>query len=161
MLRALEGSARKIEGWLLSLAVWMLLFMMFLGAVDVIGRYLLGKPIKGALEISQLMMAGVALLLWGYTQAVKGHISVDILLSRYPSGVQKALRTFGLLLTIFLFLLIAWQSWLMAFEVLRQKRMLENLPLPIFPFRLFVPVGAAILCLECVVQLASTVRKSE
>uniref|UniRef100_A0A7C2K4W7 TRAP transporter small permease n=1 Tax=candidate division WOR-3 bacterium TaxID=2052148 RepID=A0A7C2K4W7_UNCW3 len=159
MFKGFQSSIRKIEGWCLWVSIYMLLGMMFIGAIDVIGRYLLGKPIKGALEMSQLMMAGVALLLWGYTQAVKGHISVNILLSRYPSQVQKGFKFFGLLLTIFLFILIAWQSWLMAFEVLKQKRMLENLPFPIFPFRLFVPIGAAILCLECVVQFVSTLRE--
>lgn len=153
MLRLLQKWVRRVEYALLIVGVLMLLLMTFVGASDVIGRYFFGRPIKGALEISQLMMAGVALLTWGYTQAVKGHISVEILLKRYPTSFQRAINTLILLLTIFLFGLILWQSSVMAFEVLRQERMLENLPLPMYPFRLFVPLGAAVLCLESFLQL--------
>lgn len=144
---------RKLEKILLLIGVGMLLLMMFLGAADVIGRYLLNKPIKGALEGGQLLMAGVALLSWGYTQAVKGHISVEILFVRYPAIVQSIITLISLLLTTIIFSLIAWQSALIAMESLEQQRMLENIPLPLFPFQLMVPIGASIFCLESIIQL--------
>ena len=149
----LEKGIRKIENGLLFIGVCMLLMMMFLGAGDVLGRYLFNHPIKGALEVSQLMMAGVALLCWGYTQAKKGHISIEILLVRYPARMQSIINFFSLILTIVIFGLITWQSTLIAMEALKQHRMLENLPFPLFPFKFFVPVGAFVLCLESIIQV--------
>jgi TRAP-type C4-dicarboxylate transport system permease small subunit len=149
----IEKGIRKIEIVFLFIGVGMLLIMMFLGAGDVLGRYLFNKPIKGALEVSQLMMAGVALLCWGYTQAMKGHISIEILLMRYPARVKSIINFFSLILTIVVFSLITWQSTLITIETLRQHRMLENLPFPLFPFKFLVPVGAFVLCLESTIQV--------
>lgn len=149
----IEKGVRKIENILLFIGVAMLLIMMFLGAGDVLGRYLFNNPIKGALEVSQLMMAGVALLCWGYTQAIKGHINIEILLVRYPARVQSVINFISLILTIIIFGLITWQSTLIAMETLKQNRMLENIPLPLFPFKLMVPVGAFVLCLESIIQV--------
>lgn len=149
----IEKGIGKIENIFLFIGVGMLLIMMFLGAGDVLGRYLFNHPIKGTLEISQLMMAGVALLCWGYTQAIKGHISIEILLMRYPARVQSIINLFSLILTILIFGLITWQSTLIAVETMKQSRMLENIPLPLFPFKFMVPVGAFVLCLEAITQL--------
>lgn len=150
---AIEKGVRNIENILLFIGVGMLILMMFLGAGDVLGRYLLNHPIKGALEISQLMMAGVALLCWGYTQAIKGHINIEILLVRYPARTQSIINLISLILTIIIFGLITWQSTLIALETMNQNRMLENVPLPLFPFKLMVPIGASVLCLESIIQL--------
>lgn len=149
----IENGIRKIESVFLFIGVGMLLLMMFLGAGDVLGRYLFNNPIKGALEVSQLMMAGVALLCWGYTQAIKGHINIEILLVRYPARVQSLINFISLILTIIVFGLITWQSTLIAVETLKQNRMLENIPLPLFPFKFMVPVGAFVLCLESIIQV--------
>ncbi len=153
----IEKGIRKTENILLFIGVGTLLLMMFLGAGDVLGRYLFNHPIKGALEISQLMMAGVALLCWGYTQAIKGHINIEILLVRYPVRVQSFINLFSLILTIIIFGLITWQSTLIALETMKQSRMLENIPLPLFPFKFMVPVGALVLCLESTIQLIQLV----
>src|SRR4030043_1403859 len=99
----IEKGIRKIENTFLFIGVGMLLIMMFLGAGDVLGRYLFNKPIRGALEGSQLMMAGVALLCWGYTQAIKSHINIEILLMRYPARVQSIINFVSLILTIIIF----------------------------------------------------------
>jgi TRAP-type C4-dicarboxylate transport system permease small subunit len=157
----IEKGIRKIENGFLIIGVGMLLVMMFLGAGDVLGRYLFNHPIKGALEVSQLMMAGVALLCWGYTQAIKSHINIEILLMRYPARVQSIINFFSLILTIVVFGLITWQSTLIAVETLKQHRMLENIPFPLFPFKFLVPVGASVLCLESIIQVFRFIFKEK
>lgn len=150
---AIQKSVRNIENIFLYIGVAMLLAMMFLGAADVIGRYLFNNPIKGAMEGSQLLMAGVALLCWGYTQATKSHISIDLFILRYPARLQAIIGIASLILTIVVFGLITWQSMLLAIEAYEQHRMLDNIPFPLFPFKLMVPIGAFILCIESIIQL--------
>jgi TRAP-type C4-dicarboxylate transport system permease small subunit len=151
--RAMEKGIRATEKVFLIISICMILAMMFLGTGDVIGRYLFNNPIKGALEGSQLLMAGVSLLCWGYAQATKSHIRIDLLLSRYPARARAIMDLAGLALTIVVFGLITWQSLLIAIETLQQHRMLENLSLPLFPFKLMVPLGAFLLCLESIIQI--------
>ena len=150
---AIKKGVRDTENIFLYIGVAMLLAMMFLGAADVIGRYLFNNPIKGAMEGSQLLMAGVALLCWGYTQATKSHISIDLFIMRYPARLQAIMGIASLVLTIVVFGLITWQSLLLALEAYKQHRMLENIPFPLFPFKLMVPIGAFILCIESIIQL--------
>jgi TRAP-type C4-dicarboxylate transport system permease small subunit len=150
---AIIKGIRNTENAFLFIGVAMLLAMMFLGAADVIGRYLFNNPIKGAMEGSQLLMAGVALLCWGYTQASKSHISIDLFIMRYPARLRAIVGIASLVLTIIVFGLIAWQSFLLALEAYEQHRMLENIPFPLFPFKFMVPIGAFILCIESVIQL--------
>jgi len=151
--RALETGLGRAEKVLLLIAVGMLWVMVFWGTSHTVARYLFASPIRGTGEASQLLMAGVALLCLGYVQSVKSHISVNILVARYPARVQAIISLVGLLLTIVVFALIAWQSTLKAVQILEQGRMLYNFPtIPAWPFRLMVPFGASILCLESIIQ---------
>ena len=152
---------RVTEKIFMIIALGMLLGMMFLGTGDVLGRYLFNNPIKGAMEGSQLLMAGVALLCWGYTQASKSHIRIDLLIHRYPKNIHKIMDLIGLTLTMIIFGLITWQSTIIAVEVLEQHRMLDNINLPLFPFKLMVPVGAMVLCLESVIQFIQVLGRGE
>lgn len=152
-------SIRLTEKIFMIIALGMLLGMMFLGTGDVLGRYLFNNPIKGAMEGGQLLMAGVALLCWGYTQASKSHIRIDLLIDRYPQRIQKVMALIGLTLTIIIFGLITWQSTIIAIEALVQHRMLDNINLPLFPFKLMVPIGAIVLCLESIIQVIQTVKE--
>lgn len=152
--RVLETGFGRVEKALLFIAVGLLWVMVFWGAAHVVGRYLFASPIAGTGEVSQLLMAGVALLCLGYVQSVKGHISVDILTTRYPPRVQKILSLVGLLLAIVVFALIAWRSTLIAIDMLERGRTLASFPtIPVWPFRLMVPFGASILCLESIIQV--------
>ena len=151
--RVLETGFGKVEKALLYIAVGLLWVMVFWGTAHVVGRYLFSSPIAGTGEGSQLLMAGVALLCLGYVQSTKGHISVDILVSRYPVRLQTIFTLIGLLLTIVVFALIAWRSTIIAIDMLDRGRMLASFPtIPVWPFRLMVPFGASILCLESIIQ---------
>ena len=75
----------------MSISMGILSVVMFLGAADVIGRYSLDVPIKGAYEFSQAMLAAVILFSWAYVQSKKGHVSIDLLVVRLPHRVQAAI----------------------------------------------------------------------
>ncbi len=54
-------------------------------------------------------MAIVVLLGIAYTQTMKGHITVDIIVSRF-SPTQLVIDTLTYVLALFIFALMAWQS---------------------------------------------------
>ena len=137
------------------IAVAMIIVMMFWGTADVVGRYLFNKPIMGTMEWNQMMMAGVVLLCWGYVQATRSNVKLDFFIDRYPVRVRTIINFTVLLITLILFIFIARQSTIMAFENLRQGRMVETINVPLFPFQIMITFGAAIVCLECVVQMTS------
>jgi TRAP-type C4-dicarboxylate transport system permease small subunit len=131
----------------------MFMGLMFLGAGDVAARYLFNKPILGAMEASEVLMAGIILLAWAYTQRVGGHVKVDLIVSHYPPRAQAITGLVMLFLSLLLFICIFWQSLLIAIQFWKEQRVFQTLPGPSAPYHFFVPIGAFFLCLEFIIQI--------
>jgi TRAP-type C4-dicarboxylate transport system permease small subunit len=152
-LKKIEKGVRFAENIFAGFGGIVFLAMMFLGTGDVSGRYLFNSPIRGTMEISGIMMGAIVLLSWAYTQRNKGHISVDLFISRY-SPRMKAVVTFVMLfLSLILFLAITKQSTMIALRSWQEQRVIPTLGIPTVPFHSFVPIGAALLCIELIIQM--------
>lgn len=155
----LEKAIGKFELFLNYLAVVMLGVMALLGTADVIARYAFNHPIKGALEISALLMAGAIFLIIGYVQSQKSNITLELFINRYPPRAKWVVDLFVLLTTLFLFVLIAWQSFSLALKDVEYGRLIENIYLPVYPFEFLLTFGAVMVCLECMIQMVRTAAK--
>jgi TRAP-type C4-dicarboxylate transport system permease small subunit len=130
-----------------------LMLMTFLGAGDVIGRYLFNNPIVGAGEISRVMMGAVIFLCWAYVLSVRGHVAVDIAFRRFPPRMQAITGFIVLLLTLVPFSMIAWRGAIQTIVDWQGGRILHDILIPEAPFRALVVFGAFLLCLECIIQM--------
>jgi TRAP-type C4-dicarboxylate transport system permease small subunit len=137
----------------------MFLALMFLGTGDVIGRYLFNHPIRGTYEISEVLMAGLILLSLAYTQRKGGHVTVELLVSRYPPRAKAIANFVTLLVSLVLFSVITRQSAILAVNYVQEHRIFQTIPLPTGPFHFFVPVGAFFLCLEFIIQMFQLVPR--
>jgi TRAP-type C4-dicarboxylate transport system permease small subunit len=151
--RAFEKGVRGVENILSAIGVVMFFVLMLLGAGDVIGRYLFNRPIMGTLEISQVLMAGMVLLAWAYTQAKKAHVRVEIVFSRYPPRAQAIIEFVILFISLALFSLITWRATTIAWSDWQLKRIIDTILIPLAPFKLFVSLGAFVICLEFIIQM--------
>ena len=78
--------------WLARAGSAGLAIMMFLTLADVIGR-MFDNPIVGTVEVTELIMGMMIYLGVGYTTIHRGHIRVDILITRFSPRVQATLDT--------------------------------------------------------------------
>jgi TRAP-type transport system small permease protein len=131
--------------------------MMFLGTADAIGRWGFSRPVNGALEISQFMMAGIVLFSWGYTQRNLGHVNVDLFTMRFPPRSRAIIKLIMLSIGFLIFAVILWQSSLLILQYSAEHRVLPYLKITAVPFHIFVPVGAFFMCLEMIIQLVHMV----
>jgi TRAP-type transport system small permease protein len=132
---------------------------MFFGFSDIIGRYAFNSPITGANEISVILMAGLALFSWAYTQKWEGHVVVDLVISHYSPRAKAISRFAALLLSLVLFIIIVWQSALIALQKAKDGYSLQILDFPSYPFHFFVPVAGFFMCLVLIVQICQTASK--
>ena len=153
LLDKIEKVIHLLENIFVSLSGVMFMGLMFLGAGDVLGRYLVNSPITGTLEYSQILMGGIVLLSWAYTQRNKGHVNVDLFISRYPPRMKAVTSFVILLLSLLLFAAITKQSTVIAIRSWQEHRVIPTLDLPTAPFHSIVPVAAALLCLELIMQM--------
>ena len=149
----IERGVHAVEKALMFISGVLFMILMFLGAGDVLGRYLINRPIRGTLEISEILMGAIVFLSWSYTQRNEGHVKVDLFIGNYTPRVRKIIDFITLFLSFILFVVITKQSTVIALRCWQEERVIPTLDIPTAPFHSIVPIGAALLCIELIVQM--------
>lgn len=136
-----------------SVGLGILVVMMILTAADVTLRYVFNRPIPGSYELTQLMMAVLVAFTLAYTQLRKGHVNVDLVISRFSPRAQAVIYTITYFLGLGIFSLITWRSILYAGNLWQGGFTTSALLIPIYPFVYVVAFGSAILCLVFIYNL--------
>lgn len=124
--------------WLEALACLALLAMMVLVAGDVFGRYLLGAPLPGAIELVQYAMTIVVFAALPSVTLRRSHISLDLLHERLRG---PAARLHWLLVCLASAAVLGVQAWLLfdRAETIRQNQdVIGFLQLPVHPAAYFM-----------------------
>jgi TRAP-type C4-dicarboxylate transport system permease small subunit len=127
--------------------------------LDVVVRWIVGKPIVGVFEISQIVFLACTFLVLGLAQNKERHIRVDILIGKMkgkPRNIMEAIV--GLLgLSFFLVLLyIGCKEWLAAWQGDYVRRGLIDIPNTIHLG--FVVFGTLIICLCLIANVVVNLR---
>ena len=130
-----------------SVGIYILLLMMVLTVLNVFLRYFLKAPIQGAYEITEFTMIVVVFLALAYTMVQKGHVGVDLLVTRLSPKARNIACCAISVLGLGVFFLITWQSIVFAREQWIRGVTSAVLFIPVFPFILLVAFGSALLCL--------------
>jgi TRAP-type C4-dicarboxylate transport system permease small subunit len=149
---------QRLTFYICAVSMFMLIPMMFLTSTDVLGRAFFARPVSGAVELSQYMLAVVILLGLAYTQQVKGHPRVTLVVLRFPIWVQLVLEIIITILGLFIVFIVIWQGWVLATG--RMSTIVSDvLRIPQLPFRVLVSAGGSLFFLELLVDLATSVGK--
>ena len=130
-----------------------LILLMLLVAADVIGRYVFSSPITGAMEIDELMMVLLVFLALAYCTLEKGHISVELVISRLSGRNQAILDCITSFISAAMIAIIAWQlgSWGWHQLLSSSGRLTLLLTIPQAPFILVASLGCLLMCLELLI----------
>jgi len=120
--------------------------------VDVIGRYLFNRPLRGMPELTELMMAIIIFASLAYTTHIKKHVSIDLFYSKASQRVQAVIDVFGSILGSIMFGLVAWKATDIAFITMNTSTVTDSLRIPMYPFRFSLVIAAAITCLIFALQ---------
>jgi len=157
--RPFERTVRRISKAANIAGVSVLVMMMLLVTMDVLLRYGVNRPVKGSFELIEFMMAIVLCLGMAYTGVGKGHVSVELLVSRFSPRAQAFIDSFNWLVSLSLFFLISWKSVEQA-QVLKATHLTSSvLYIPVFPFVLVVAFGSGLLCLVFLVNFIDSVSR--
>jgi len=125
-----RGYDRLVNRPLRGVAMVVMFLMMAITLVDVAGRYLFDAPLKGAFELTELMLAAVIFLGLPLITAENGHIAVDLLDSVTPLWLRRLQRRLIGLVNLLAFGVFAWVLWDKAFKVLRYEDTTAVLQIP-------------------------------
>ena len=143
----LNRVVRPASGALHSVGISVLGLMMLLTAADVTLRYVFDRPIMGSFDLSEYMMAIVVAFGLAYCAVMKGHVKVELVVSRLPQRAQAIIDTITGLLGLGLFSLITWQCFMHMKLLFASGLTSTVLLIPVFPFVAMVGLGSALLTL--------------
>ncbi len=123
--------------------------MVVLIAIEVVLRYFFNKPTTWSWDISIMLMAFITVMGAGYTLLYKGHVSIDVLVTRFSPRVRAII---DLVTSVFFFTGIAVLVWRAIDEAWTSILIRELLPTilepPLYPIRVATAVGFFLLLLQ-------------
>jgi TRAP-type C4-dicarboxylate transport system permease small subunit len=149
---------RKMCKFLLLIAGLTLAFMLIFTLIDVAMR-VAGRPIVGDYEIISFLGAVVIGFSLPYTSSLKGHVFVDVLIDKLPKNMGDAMNVATRVLSIALFLWIAWNFVVMSQDLMRSKEVTPVFRLPYYPISFGLAFCCIIQCVTLVSQIIATVRR--
>ncbi len=147
----------KILGGISAAAI---LALMLLTTCDVVLRYLLGAPIKGAYEISEVFFLSAVFLGLSYTQVFGEHVRVDLIISRLPANAARIVEVLILFLALLMYGLFAWagaKAFWASFATGEYRWGLISIPL--WPAKFMIPLGVGVLCFRFISEIVTKVRQ--
>jgi TRAP-type C4-dicarboxylate transport system permease small subunit len=130
-------------------AIGVVILMMLLTVSDVFMRYAFANPITGTTEITEYMM--VCLIVAMAWAAVEGrHVTVELVMKHLPKRFQAAADSITLLVSLGIYVIIVWHSFLAAKYAMDYNANSALLDIPDFPFYGVLTLGFAILCVAIV-----------
>ena len=135
---------RRVEALLGVAASTILLAMMVLTTVDVVARYLFNRPLRGAFEVTELLLlvlifAGLPLVSFTNEHAVMDFID-RVLRRRALRGLQGLVE----LVSALLMFILAWLTWLKADRIWAYRDATDVLRILYGPFVHFMAVTLAL-----------------
>lgn len=138
--------ARLTDGAFAAGMIWVIV-MMLLTATDVAGRYAFSRPVPGAIEMSEFMLAIFAMLGMGYTERMNANVRVTLIEKVLPGRALAGVNALVYLLAAAIVALLVFQGWRMAVEEYHYNTMTDNLGIPIYPLYALLSLSSAVLVL--------------
>jgi TRAP-type mannitol/chloroaromatic compound transport system permease small subunit len=130
---------------------WCIIIVTFGTCYEVFVRYVLSDPTSWAFDLSYLMYGAIFYMAGAYTLSRGGHVRADMFYRRWPERTQAGVEL--VLYIVFFFpgilaLVIAGGNY--GLEAIRIREVSVNSPagMPIWPLKMMIPVGAALMALQ-------------
>jgi TRAP-type mannitol/chloroaromatic compound transport system permease small subunit len=145
-----DGIKRIIEA-VGKVGSYLILFIMAIVTYEVISRYAFNAPTSWAWLINKQIFGVFVLVAGGYTLIHKSHIRIEMLYDHYPPALKTAVRWLTLAAAFCFLGSLFWKSGVMGLDAWQNGETATGvLKLPLYPLKMFMPVGAGLFLLGCV-----------
>jgi TRAP-type mannitol/chloroaromatic compound transport system permease small subunit len=130
---------------------WCIVILTLGTCYEVIVRYAFNDPTSWAFDLSYLMYGAVFYMAGAYTLSRGGHVRADMFYRKWSERTQARVELTLYVLFFFpgiLALMVAGGAY--GLESLRLREVSVNSPagMPIWPLKMMIPVGAALIALQ-------------
>lgn len=115
-------------------AALLLFSLVLITCVDVVGRYFFSAPLKGAFEVTEILLAALVFAALPLTTERKEHIEVDLLNVVLSETTKRYLSAFAGLFSAALLATFAWRLASHAASAAEDGAITNALGIPLAPF---------------------------
>lgn len=144
MTRSPHSWERHADAVLGIASSMLLLGMMLLTFADVVARYLLNRPIRGAFEITELALLILIFAGLPLVSHADEHVTMDFIDRLLPPAGQRALLRLVHVVCAAVMFFLAWQVWLKAGKVAGYGDTTDVLRIAVGPFVYFMDAMIAL-----------------
>lgn len=152
-----SGILDRIEGVCIYFNLAVTFAMMLAVTYGVIARYCLNIKANWVPELSAFMMVPLTFLTLGYVHSKRMHVNITVLIDKRREKTKTVLCIITTLFSLALFALLTWATWWFALKALQDGYVSDAAEIPLFPFRLFVPVGGLLMCVRLIADLVKDI----
>lgn len=127
----------------------LILVIMATATWEVVTRYLLNRPTQWVWPINRQLF-GIFILFAGvYTMSQRGHIRVEIFYDFFPAKLKQVARIVAFTCFVLFMGVLVWQSAWMGWNSFVSREVASGaFGIPMYPFKLMVPIMAFIFLIE-------------
>lgn len=123
----MDGIGRIVR----TVAAIVLVVMMLITFFDVVGRQLIGRPLEGATELTEICLMLITFLMFPFVALRGAHIKVDLLEVHFGRLARLGQRLLTNLLGAAIFGLLAYRMWIVAGRSIGYGDITPELEIPV------------------------------
>lgn len=101
--------------------------------IDVIGRYWFDAPVRGAFEITQMMLGALVFAALPLTTSRREHVEVDMIYGMVPPVMQSLMNAIAGFVSTAVLLVLSWRLAAHAERLMEDASVTNALNLPLAP----------------------------
>jgi TRAP-type C4-dicarboxylate transport system permease small subunit len=157
VLRIFDNSLK----FLTYLAGIILVFITLSVTFDVIMRYILNRPSRWIVDISEYALVFILFLSAGWTLAEGGHVEISLVVGALPRRLQRVLNVITSALGALVCGLLLWKSIDLIWELYEaQDLFFKSLVIPKWTVFTVVPIGFLTMFLQFIRRILQLVIKT-
>ncbi|HET9669348.1 MAG TPA: TRAP transporter small permease subunit [Casimicrobiaceae bacterium] len=149
--RAIDAITERVG----RIVYWLVLVVVLISAANATVRKAFDYSSNAYLEVQWYLFSVIFLFGAGYTLLRNEHVRIDIIQGRLSPRAQNWIDVFGIVFFLMpMSIVIMWLSWPLFLDSLHRHEVSTNAGgLIIWPARLMVPIGFALLIMQAVSEL--------
>lgn len=156
IINYLEKVIEPVNKFAFYIAAFLVFSLMILTFSDVTGRYLI-RPVTGTYELTGIFLFLIVFLSLGYTQIKKGHISIGILVDKFPPRIQAFVDVVTYLVILITLILMTQQTFIYAER--SSNNITGELGIPVYLFINIGGIGILLFALTILLDLLKAMQK--
>jgi TRAP-type mannitol/chloroaromatic compound transport system permease small subunit len=153
--RAIDAVTERVG----RIVYWLVLVVVLISAANAVVRKLFNYSSNSYLEIQWYLFSVIFLFGAGYTLLRNDHVRIDIIQGKLSARAQNWIDVIGIVLFLWpMSIIIMWLAWPLFVDSYTRNEVSTNAGgLIIWPARLMIPIGFALLLMQSVSELIKRV----